>query len=83
MEPALLLALLFVALIELTRALPWPASFRQAKPLSCDVCMACWSGIAASLCEFRPPLECGAAAGLALLALVVFVTPRRSPPNWD
>lgn len=85
LEKVVVIAALFVMVIELARALPWPKSWTQRKPLSCDVCMSGWSGIAWALGQSLTPasiFEGVSAAGLCLLALIVFVTPRRGPPEW-
>lgn len=76
-------ALVFLMLIELIRALPWPSSFLQKKPLSCDVCMSGWSGIILSVTNPDRTILNTAAAGLCLLVLIVLVTPRRGPPAWE
>lgn len=83
-EKVVPVALVMVMAIELARALPWPKSWTQRKPLSCDVCMSGWSGIAWVVGGGggTAVLEGVAAAGLCLLVLVVLVTPRRGPPEW-
>ncbi len=85
MEKTLTLAALMLMLIELVRALPWPASWTQRKPLSCDVCMSGWAGMAWALVQgFTPQgiFDGASAAGVCLLLLIVLVTPRRGPPAW-
>ncbi len=84
------LAAAFLLLIELLRALPWPSSWLQARPLSCDVCMSSWFGIlwcavraGTEGMSLRLAYESGSAAGFCLLGLVLFITPRRAPPDWD
>jgi hypothetical protein len=42
----LLLALSTLGCAIMVRALPWPKSWLQAKPLACPACMSGWSGIA-------------------------------------
>lgn len=46
---ALVLGLDLFFLVELTRALPWPAVWRQRKPLNCSICLTGWNGIAAGV----------------------------------
>lgn len=85
LEKVAVLASIFVMVIELVRALPWPKEWLQRKPLACDVCMSGWSGIAWAVGQGFTPLsifEGASAAGLCLLVLIVLVTPRRGPPEW-
>lgn len=44
-EKIALLGLAAAGLALLVRALPWPKSWRDRKPLSCATCMAFWSGL--------------------------------------
>ncbi len=77
-----LVALVIVSLglvfyVELIRALPWPARWLTIKPLSCDVCMSGWGGIALALMRwaglnFLPADSVLAAcAGLSVILLAV------------
>lgn len=84
------IALVNLLAIELVRALPLPTAWKQRKPLSCDVCMSGWSAIiGAGLLGWSgrgtllDALEVVAAGGLTLLVLVVLITPRRGPPEWE
>lgn len=60
-------ALFFAA--QLIRALPWPEWMRARKPLSCNACMAGWSGIAAGIAGMGPPTHLLGAAGVAYLLM--------------
>jgi hypothetical protein len=76
------LAFAFLLVIELVRALPWPKQWRQKKPFSCDVCMSSWFSIFMSFARPEHALEAVAAGGICLFLLVVFLAPRRPPPEW-
>ncbi len=67
------IGLVFVLAIELIRALV-PSELAARKPLSCNVCMASWCAIAASVIAYYkgvPPILPIAAGGFALGALDV------------
>jgi len=83
LQGVIILAFAFLIAIELLRALPWPRGWAQKKPLSCDICMSSWGTIG---CIYADPQRAGelmAAGGICLFLLVVFITPRRSPPEWE
>lgn len=77
------LAFAFLLGIELVRALPWPRSWKQKKPFSCDVCMSSWLAIFGACANPACALEAVAAGGICLFMLVVFLAPRRPPPEWE
>lgn len=92
MLTVLVLALSNLLLIELVRALPLPTAWKQRKPLSCDVCMSGWAAIGALIAlgstqgrglNLLDALDIVGGGGLTLLFLIVLVTPRRSPPEWE
>lgn len=86
LAPVICWALVYLLTIELIRAFPWPRRWTQKRPLSCDVCMSSWLTIGHSALVWDSPqglVTAMAAGGLALLTLIVLITPRRGPPSWD
>ncbi len=77
-------------LVELLRAAPFPLSWLRRKPLSCNVCMSGWFGIAAGplFSFFERPLNAGlmAAASAALVLFLLGLHERlapKTPTSWD
>lgn len=73
--PILLLAFVYVMLVEFVRALNWSDHLKKRKPLSCDACMVSWavlldqlwrSAVVKADVDFALTV---AAGGLALLLL--------------
>lgn len=75
------LVLFFV--VEFTRALPWPARWKQRKPFSCHACMVGWWSLLGQLVlgKVMPPLFLLGAAGGTLL-LLRLVERVETPPDF-